>query len=431
MKLGEVDRFLVAERDRRALAYFVERLFVAHGLRERLLGRFLRAAGPRLASSLLFERSWTLEPATLSLAPENGRGAPGADRNAWRTSADLLGNLADVVGREEFGSLARRMEDWEHAIFLRDYDAGRRGRLVVFPFGGGSRRPRAVLKLRHRGSPDPPLEREWEALRRLGARLPPELGKTVPAAMGYAAAAETEFLLMSHLPGSSAYVRTQNELRPRQWVERHFRAAAEWLAAFHVATRSPGRSYAPGAEERELAVLSRRSGGGEAPPLYRELTALLRRHPTPLSARHGDFWSRNLLLAGPDVGGIHTAGTGVVDWESFERHAPPWEDLIHFAVTYGRNYPWSRYRRAPIPEAFRHTFLEENHVSRQVRRYFDLYAERTGLARPLLGPFLRLYLLRRARDSTGEARRDWLECERLLDSLSCPGVHLASHPPSS
>lgn len=57
MRLGEVDRFLVSERDPRALAYFVNRLFVADGLRERILWSFLGATDPRLASVLLVEGS--------------------------------------------------------------------------------------------------------------------------------------------------------------------------------------------------------------------------------------------------------------------------------------------------------------------------------------------------------------------------------------
>lgn len=419
MKLGEVDRFLVARDGGRAVEYFLERLYVAHGLRERLLWSLLRVAGSRLAPAVLFHGSWTLEPETASLDPGDDV-ATEEERARWRSSAALLGAVAGGTGGAEGAGLASPGA-WNRAILLRDYAGGRRGRLVVFPFTDGNGRPPAVLKLRGPGGPGAALEREWSALRRL-RRLPPELRGTVPRPLDYAEDPGGEYLLMSHLPGSSAYVRTQNDLRPGRWVARHFRAAASWLAEFHLATRAPGRRFVPGPGERELDALRGDAGGGLPSPWYRRLVGLCRDHRIPVAAGHGDFWSRNLLLADGDPGGGALDGIGIVDWEHHRPAAPVWEDLMHFPVTYGTNYPWLRYRRSPVPEAFRLTFLEENIVSRHVRAYFERYAARADVAPVLLEPLLRLYLLRRARDSRGEARRAWLECERLV--ARAPGTRL-------
>lgn len=210
-------------------------------------------------------------------------------------------------------------------------------------------------------------------------------------------------------------------------MSRHFRAAGEWLAELHGATRQAGvSSFAPGREERALVELRRIDGGRPAAgsELLEELDRLCRVHPVRPVAGHGDFWSRNLLLTEAERG--RWGGTAVVDWDHSEPTAPPWVDLLHFAVSYGADYPWSRYRWSPLTDAFRRTFLEENPVSRQMRAYLGRYAERTGLAPVLLRPLLRLYLLRRARDATGRRRRRWLACEALLAGAARPALPRSS-----
>jgi hypothetical protein len=131
---------------------------------------------------------------------------------------------------------------------------------------------------------------------------------------------------MSPVPGVSAYIEMQGLLAPGRVVDRHFDAAAEWLFKFHQAT----------------------------------------------GASHGDFWARNLLV-GP---------TAVVDWEHFTEEAPIYADLFHFPLTYGLNYPWARWRRLPPDEAFRRTFLEDNRVSRAVRRYLARFGDPPALRLP-------------------------------------------------
>lgn len=166
------------------------------------------------------------------------------------------------------------------------------------------------------------LQRESEALRFLEERLPADLRGSVPRLLD----SGEEALLMSPVQGVSAYVEMQGLLAPGRAVDRHFDAAAGWLLRFH---RSTGAS-------------------------------------------HGDFWARNLLV-GP---------TAVVDWERFSEEAPIHADLFHFPLTYGLNYPWERWRRLPPDEAFRRTFLEDNRVSRAVRRYLARFADPASLRWP-------------------------------------------------
>ncbi|MFP5284343.1 MAG: hypothetical protein ACLGI9_01250 [Thermoanaerobaculia bacterium] len=275
MTLAQVDRFVFPDGDPGIAAYLFERLFAPHNLRERLrrsAGLATRAAKPLPEEEPVRER---IETALRSLGLETHR---------W--------------------------------LLVEDYSDNGRDRRVVFLFREGPASPTAVLKL---GSG---LEREAEALRFLEERLPPDLRGSVPRLLD----SQEGALLMSPVPGLSAYVEMQGLLAPGRAVDRHFDAAADWLVRFHQAT----------------------------------------------GASHGDFWARNLLV-GP---------TAVVDWEHFTEQAPIHADLFHFPLTYGLNYPWERWRRLPPDEAFRRTFLEDNRVSRAVRRYLARFADPASLRWP-------------------------------------------------
>jgi aminoglycoside phosphotransferase (APT) family kinase protein len=207
----------------------------------------------------------------------------------------------------------------------------------------------------------------------------------------------------------------QNRLYPGRRVGTHLRAAGLWLARFHQATRHPARRFRFGPEDRSRVRRMAETTGQGVPAWHRELSELLDHDPLPLAAGHGDFWARNLLLAGRRGGTAPELPAGVVDWEHFRSAAPPFEDLFHFAVTYGANYPWRRYRRLPFREAFRHTFFRENRLALAVRRYVRGYGRRTGSSPRLLDRLFRLYVARRAAGAEyGPARRRWQACWRSL-----------------
>lgn len=411
-----MDRFLVPARDRDVVAYFLDRLFVAHGLRERLLRRLLLSLGGRGAGPLLFDRSWTLDSGSLALRPDERTASAVAGGEEWRGSARLLRAIAEEAGSSGSDPAVGTVSV-ERSILVRDYGGSDRRQLVVFPFPPGDEVPTAVVKVRDTGEREGLLRREWEALRRVRARLPSPLEPTVPRPIVYRRADEVELLVLSHVGGRSAYVEMQNRLLPGRRIGRHFRAAADWLSAFHLATRHPEETFAPDPEDRARATRCA-AGAAEAPAWYEELLRLAARHPVPLAAGHGDFWARNLLLPAAPDSTPDGPPARVVDWEHFTREAPPFADLFHFAVSYGASYPWKGYRRASFVEAFRRTFLADTPVSREARRYFHTYTERTGLPGVLLEPLLHLYLLRRARDADPETRPEWRECERLLTEAS-------------
>jgi hypothetical protein len=275
MTLAQIDRFVFPAGDPGIASYLFERLFAPHNLRERLrrsAGLAVRAAQPLAEDRPIQEK---IETALRSL---------GLEAHRW--------------------------------LLVEDYSGNERDRRVVFLFREGETSPSAVLKL---GSG---LQREAEALRFLEERLPPDLRDSVPRLLDW----QDQALLMSPVPGVSAYVEMQGLLAPGRAVDRHFDAAADWLLKFHRAT----------------------------------------------GASHGDFWARNLLV-GP---------TAVVDWEHFTEEAPIDADLFHFPLTYGLNYPWERWRRLPPAEAFRRTFLEDNRVSRAVRRYLARFGDPASLRQP-------------------------------------------------
>jgi len=296
MKYAELNRFLVPLGAPLARRYFTNALYVPQGP----AGRMRRAVGqPRLR------------------------------RVASPAGIDHLHSMLEEVPDVAEGT----------AIYLRDYETSERGRTIAFFFREGDADPSVVVKTQLNVAPS--LRRESEAIEQMRAFLPPRLKKTLPRVLRLHTSRRGELLAMTSLPGRAAYIDMQGSLTPWRFVDEHFEAAARWLSAFHLATRTSDTSMVNGVE-------------------------------VPHSAMHGDFWARNVLL-GPD------GAAGVVDWEHFLPSASPLTDLVHYATTYGINYPWSRYRRVPEPEALRRTFRETNRVSRAVRRYFDLYAELTGI----------------------------------------------------
>jgi aminoglycoside phosphotransferase (APT) family kinase protein len=183
---------------------------------------------------------------------------------------------------------------------------------------------------------------------------------------------------------------------------------------FQEATTRPGLRYHP---PRDLMRHPAQGDDGEEPPWLQDLRERCARAVLPLTAVHGDFWIRNLLMRrDPGTGGSWSDGAGVVDWEDFQPIGSPFTDLFHFAMTYVLNFPWSRYRRRPPVQAFRLGFIHRNVVSRQVRDFFMEYCARTGTDPRLLTPIAQVYLLERARQKPDSDV--WLRCHELLQQAA-------------
>lgn len=365
-RLGEVDRYLVPLEEQRALDYFLASLFAAHGSRERLMWQALSSPFRPLARHLLFSRTWSVDHGVLR--PE-GQEERAEVMEPWRDAARLLPELREAP--DVLDAAGVRPLLLGRTIVMRDYEAPARGRVILFPFGDEGLEPAAAVKLRNPSAPGTPLASEVEALRRVRARS--ELADSVPDILSFRQTERAEILVLSILPGRSAYVTMQTSLRPWRLLADHFRVAAEWLATFH-------NSFDDGEASQESSV-------------------------------HGDYWPRNLLLR-PLPGG--DMGAAVVDWENF-RSGLPLEDVFQFPLSYGLNYPWNRYHRLPTLEAFRRTFIESTHVAEHVARYFERYCTLTGLDPAELRPALLAHLRARAESDPDEGGV-WLACAAVLES---------------
>jgi hypothetical protein len=233
-------------------------------------------------------------------------------------------------------------------ILVGDYDHSSRGQALVLYFREAAASPFCVAKIRR---PDQRLKHEHETLQLLQERGIAGL----PRVLAFDRSPSDETLLLEWTGGTSIYREQYAELRPATMVDRHFGEAATWLTDFQ-----------------------RRLG---------------------LRGSHGDFWSRNILR--------RNGATCVVDWESFDAEADPFDDVFHFALSYVLDFRWSSLRATPPDVAFRKGFLEENTVSRAVRAWLVRFATFHGVRFELLRERFHRYL-DEGRPPSGSARLDEL-----------------------
>ncbi len=395
IRMGEVGRFLVPVDQEDIVAWFLRHLFLGQSFRERLA--ITAGAGPRPGwlGRLVFDRCWTLEP-PLGAAPAGG--AP-EGREDW---APLLARSGAAFSTP--GSPLGTPPDPGRCIFVRDRRGTGRGHLIAFVFGARGRGPIAVAKIRLATSGSPALRAEWDALRRLRARLPTHLASGIPRPMAYRRRSGVDVLVEAPLPGRSGVVELYESLNPRRLPCRHLDAALGWIMAFQEGTSHGEQRYQP---PRHLLG----DGGIDEPPWLLELRERCARAVVPGTAVHGDFRIGNILLRRRAHYG-QTPQVGVVDWERFRPLGSPFTDVFDLAITYALGFPWSRSRRWPPLRAFRLGFLEENAVSRELRAFLVAYCERTGTDPRLLESLARVHLLERARQ--GPNPDIWLQLERLL-----------------
>lgn len=223
-------------------------------------------------------------------------------RVPWSHAARLLTRFPFLT--RFLGTPATRQEA---PIVIADYPDSRRRRTVRIVL------PATIIKIRELPAEGASLAIEAEACERVHPLLP----RSTPRVIRFETTGDAEVLVLSAVPGVSAYVEMRQAFAPSRLAARHFDAAARWLTDFR--------------------------------------RALPR-------ASHGDFWAQNLLIT--DAG-----EAGVVDWERFEGEGPPDADLFHFPLTYGLNFRWRR--GSTDEEKFAKTFLERNRVSVAVRSYLQ------------------------------------------------------------
>jgi hypothetical protein len=225
-------------------------------------------------------------------------------RVPWSQTARLLTRFPSLTR-----FLGTRASPQDAPIVVCDYPDSRRRRTVKFLL------PSSVIKIRELPADGPSLAIEAAACERVHALLP----HSTPRVIRFEQAKDAEMLMLTALPGVSAYVEMQQAFAPSRLAARHFDAAGRWLSEL--------RRVMP-------------------------------------HASHGDFWAQNLLIT-------ESGEVGVVDWERFESAGPPDADLFHFPLTYGLNFRWRR--DATEEEKFASTFLARNRVSLAVRSYLQRF----------------------------------------------------------
>lgn len=356
---GQRGRYLVPWDAGGPVGWFLHRLFAPHGGREALRLRFARWLPGKVGAWLL-------------LGSPEPRAEPALHR--FETALAAVPELAAPGGPSP---------RW--VLILDEPDSSRR-RLVGFRFAPEGLDPDLVVKLQP--SPAPGLTREARGLRRLHAELPPFLVSTLPEVLHHQTSEDFDLLALSALPGPSGYVTARS--RGLRRATEQLSAAARWLASFQSAGRRRAGPPTPLPSWPDLAPAS----DADAPPpaWYRDLHELTARHPVPLVVGHGDFWPRNLLLPDPSNG-----LPSVVDWEAWNDEASPAADLFHYPFALGQVVRWRPWGSTAPLDAFRHTFVEDNPLSREVVRYAHRVISGLELPARTLAPLFRLYLLAGAR----------------------------------
>lgn len=346
--------------------YLGRALLVPHGPRGRMAARLLERVPPGVRAPLL-KRS-------LGRPLEE----PPADAHQLRLLASALRRLPTLLRGTPLES--RTGTAW---VALLDYHGTPRARLVLFLFPADGSSPCGVLKLRDSEREGRSLSSEHRALLAL-QRHSPAIRESVPVPHRYLEGGGMEALLVSALPGPSLdRLLLSGEVAA---ARPHLLNAADWLAGFHRETRRRG-GWRIGPEERSLALRRLSATGDAGRNALGALAAPLlsgRELPLPVSARHGDFWPRNLIVREDG------AGLAVVDWEHFDVMGPCEWDLFHLLVTWGLRAAGEEGKGGGGASG-----LDASAWSTDVDAALARYGQAAGLARAELRARLHLYLLTR------------------------------------
>ncbi|MFM5953755.1 MAG: phosphotransferase [Novosphingobium sp.] len=349
------DRFSIPLAPAGPLRFYRDYLMVPHSR-----GELLRS---KLARAVPGERSWTGEtefPVVL---------------------------LSDALQREGL------TEGPIEAITLGDYAHSARGKGIAFLFEGAATRPRIIAKISRDPAHARQLDHELQVLGDLHGRLADDLRAAIPAPIARITAGSIGVCCQAALGGRAMYVETRTSLAPARLIDRHFALAGDWLARFQLA--SPNGAV-PLGQSGAIAALKQLRGSalplsagarGYIADLLRQTEAMAGL-PLPLAACHGDFWARNLLVDGPQL--------GVIDWDGYRASSLVFEDLFHFVVSYGQGFAWNLGRWAEPVAAFRATFARSGPMEYAVKTALRTHSSRHSVPPEALGVLFPAFLAERA-----------------------------------
>lgn len=315
----------------------------SHGLGARMVARQLWSAHGTLQR---------LRRGVASRAPDALASRLAPVRRTTPAEDDLLGRALGALPSEIGAPVG--VEEW---VMVGDCHAPERDRVLALRIDAQAR-PDVVLKITASALGRSRLEREAIALRGF-VELPGGLRASLPALLAHVDSEQLGVLALAPLPGRSQYVDLHADFFPERLYGNHLRRAAEWLAAFHHATRQGHRDG------------------------------------VPLAARHGDFWPGNVVQTDRHI--------GVIDWECFEPLAPVTDDLLDYALAYLRVAKERGLARGVSP---REWLLASGSRTEAMREFFDRYCQGVGIPREALeGPIRQRLARPRPRDPFSVAAR--------------------------
>ncbi|MFL5517386.1 MAG: phosphotransferase family protein [Gemmatimonadales bacterium] len=255
-------------------------------------------------------------------------------------------------------------------------------RVVLLPFSPAGTEPEAVIKISRTERFNAHTEREQATLATIRSTLDAELQATIPEPRGTSRLGRSLVALESYAPGASMVHSVGRRGGPLSRSIEELRAAAGWLARFHLQSTGGSATWAPASSERTIERLEAfRAGFAVSVQEHRLLDRAAESARTLVGARlptvlvHNDFGPWNIHRAGNRV--------TVIDWElgpaDRARRGPALVDLIYFATEWHLRARRLRGRRGEL-RGFRTLFLEPSGAAaRAARGAFDDYMGRVGV----------------------------------------------------
>jgi len=294
---------------RRALAWYLETLYVP------------RSAGRRLLGVLLRTLSRVGTPAFGPFAPCYAVAALGEPGVALRGAATPLGIPITASGRPGAHSLLITSADDE------------RSRVVVLPFAGRGARPALTLKAARRVAQRGHTEGEQLALTAIHAVLDAPLRTTIPQPLALLHRGG-ELVAAQGIAAGRCFSAVSGRWAGLPGPKRDgLRRVADWLADFHEQTqiarpiwdREQASRWIAAPLDAYVGTFGFHHGEARLFAAARARAADLLGLRLPIVWQHHDLHESNVYLTGPDAG----YGVTVIDWER-ARHGPALADLLYF-----------------------------------------------------------------------------------------------------
>jgi hypothetical protein len=292
---------------------------------------------------------------------------------------------ADVPGAVAALQLPAVPADWRApgthvAMLTSGQDDG--SRVVLLPFPPHASEPAGVIKLSRTERFNAHTEREQTTLATIRSLLDAELRVTIPQPRGATRLGRSLVALESYAPGASMVRSVGRRGEPPERSIEELRAAADWLARFHLQSAGDDPAWTPVAAEQAIGRLeafrTRFAASTQEHRMLDRAAEVARalvgaRLPTVLV--HNDYGPWNIHRADERI--------TVIDWElgpdATARRGPALVDLIYFATEWHLRARRLRGRRAEL-HGFRALFLEPTRgAALAARREFEEYSRRVGV----------------------------------------------------